>query len=88
MSKTLHIQQRMSQRGIHEEMVKMALNFGKYHGDKIILNRKGIDAFLRELEQMKKKALKIRERGGLVVIEVNNHLITTYSLNSYKRKFH
>ncbi len=88
MAKTRHIQERMSHRGIKQAMVDLVLNFGKPKGDRVILNRKGIDAFLEELEQMKKNALKARERGGLVVVNVNGSLLTTYSLDSYKRSCH
>jgi len=85
MAKTRHIQQRMSHRGIKQAMVDLVLNFGKSKGDKVILNRKGIDAFLLELEKMKKNALKARNKGGLVVVNVDDCLLTTYSLDSYKR---
>jgi len=88
MSKTRHIQQRMSQRGINKAMVEMVVKFGKYQGDKVVFNRKGIDAVLAELEQLKKNALKAREKGGLVVVDVNGLMITTYALNTYKRQFH
>ena len=86
MAKTRHIQKRMSQRGIKESMVELVKAFGVDQGDKSILNRKGCDAVLNELEQMKKDILKIRERGGLVLIENGEILITTYALNSYSRK--
>ena len=85
MCKTRHIQQRMSQRGIKEEMLKIAISFGKKQQDKIILNRKSIDSLLSELEKMKKNAIKLRERGGLMVIDVNDYLVTTYALDSYKK---
>ena len=85
MSNTRHIQQRMSQRGIKQSMVDMVLNFGITKGDKVILNRKGLDNVLNEIEKLKKNALKMREKGGLVVVDVNGELITAYSLNSYKR---
>ena len=40
MSKTRHMQQRMSQRGITSEIIEMLLRFGVSDGDKIILTRK------------------------------------------------
>ena len=85
MSNTRHIQQRMSQRGIKQSMIDMVLNFGVPKGDKVILNRKGIDNILNEIEKLKKNALKMRGKGGLVVVDVNDALVTAYSLNSYKR---
>jgi len=85
MSNTRHIQQRMSQRGIKQSMLDIVLDFGVSQGDKIILNRKGLDKVLKEIEILKKNALKMREKGGLVVVNINDALLTTYSLNSYKR---
>ncbi len=37
MAKTRHIQQRMSQRSIKEEMVNIALTFGSHQREKVIL---------------------------------------------------
>jgi hypothetical protein len=85
MSKTRHIQQRMSQRGIQQSMIDMTLAYGEDHGDKIILNRKGIDCILNEIEKLKKCALNLRKKGGLVVVDVENTLLTTYSLDSFAR---
>ncbi len=58
MSNTRHIQQRMSQRGIKQSMIDMVLNFGIPNGDRVILNRKGLDGILVEIEKLKKSALK------------------------------
>lgn len=88
MAKTRHIQQRMSQRAIQQAMLDMVVKFGKSQGDKVILNRKGIDAVLMELEKLKKQALRAREKGGLVIVGVDDAMITTYALNSYKHKYH
>jgi hypothetical protein len=75
----------MSERGAKQSMIDMAQNFCLTHGDKIILNRKGIDLVLRKIDQFKKDALKMRERGGLVLVDVENSMLTTYALDSFKR---
>lgn len=85
MSKTRHIQQRMSQRGIQQSMIDMTLEYGEPQGDKVILNKKGLDCILKEIEKLKQCALKLRQKGGLVVIDCHNTLITAYALNSYSR---
>ncbi len=41
-----------------------------------------------ELEKLKKQALRAREKGGLVVVGVDDAMITTYALNSYRHKYH
>lgn len=85
MSKTRHIQKRMSQRSIQQSMIDMTLDYGEPHGDKVILNRKGIDCILKEIEKLKKSALNLRKKGGLVVVDVENTLLTAYSLDSFSR---
>lgn len=88
-SKTRHIQARMSHRGINQKMLKMARHYGVKHGDKYILNRKGLDTLIIELRELHKTAIKLRDKGGIVIIE--NELqeqITTYNLDSYKKTLH
>lgn len=85
MAKTRHIQKRLSQRAIKEEMLEVIDKFGAQSGDKTILNRKACDAALTELECLKKNLLKARERGGFVLVNVDDALITAYGLDSYKR---
>lgn len=76
-----HFKQRLSQRGIKHSMMNLVLQFGKQSGDKCVLNRKAIDALLTELEKVKKDVLKMRERGGVVVVKVDDTLITGYGIN-------
>ena len=78
---TEHLKQRLSQRGIKHSMMNLVLQFGKQSGDKCVLNRKAIDALLTELEKVKKDALKMRERGGVVLVKVDDTLITSYGIN-------
>ena len=85
MSKTRHIQKRMAKRSIREAMLKMVETFGVHDGDKQVLNRKGCDAALAELEDVKKNLVKMRERGGLVLVDDGGVKITTYALDSYSR---
>jgi len=65
-------------------MVDLALKYGVEKEDKIILNKKGLQAFLEELKSIQKFAQKMMENGGLVVVESGGTEITTYRLNSYK----
>ncbi|GGB55091.1 hypothetical protein GCM10011502_30060 [Oceanisphaera marina] len=85
MARTKHMQQRMSQRSINQTMLEMTRMFGVEHGDKVVLNRKGIDAVLQEFERLQSTMIKMRERGGVVLIESEGHEITTYGLEGYKR---
>jgi hypothetical protein len=81
MGKTRHIQARMTQRGIREELVHLAMKFGfEHHDGRVILNRKGVQELLGEVERIKRAAQKVLEAGGLVVVAQGEALITTYRL--------
>ena len=86
MSKTRHIQQRMSQRGIKEEMLELVERFGVWQGDKCIVNRKACSTILKEIDTLRKKVIKLQEKGGLVLVHDNGMDITTYPLDSYRRQ--
>ena len=85
MSKTRHIQKRMSQRSISEQMIDIVRLFGWNEGDKTYLNRKGIDVVLIELQKMSQTLQKMRPRGGIVLVESGDVEITTYALDSFKQ---
>jgi hypothetical protein len=81
MGKTKHIQARMTQRGIREELVHLTKKFGfEHHDGKVILNRKGAQELIAELEKIKRAAQKVFETGGLVVVAQGEALVTTYRL--------
>lgn len=85
MAKTRHIHQRMNQRGINSQMLEIVKMFGVGAGDKTILNSKAIDAALDELQKLSKRMQKMKERGGIVLVESGDAEITTYDLDSFKR---
>lgn len=87
MAKTRHFQKRMNQRGINQEVVDIVKKFGFYtaEGDKCVLNKKGIDAALGCLDEHKRKLLKARDKGGVVVVDSGGYDITAYNLDSYDR---
>ena len=83
MSKTRHIQARMSQRGIQQSMIDLTMKYGVEQKDKVILNKEGLTNLLHELQSVQKVAQKMLEKGGLVVVEEGGMKITTFHLNSY-----
>lgn len=85
MSKTRHIQQRMSQRSIRKEMLELVKIFGVDSGDKTILNKRGIDLALKELREISKTMHKMRSRGGMVLVETGEFEITSYAIDSFQR---
>lgn len=86
MSKTRHFQTRMSQRGITGSMLDVVLRFGVPLGDRIQFGRKGVDAALKELDELRKQLLKVRDKGGLVVVEEGGVFLTAYRLDSFSQK--
>ena len=84
MAKTRHIHKRMSQRGVTDRMLKLVSKFGMKSGDKRVLDRKNLDALLRNMDTLRKDLVKLRDKGGLVVIEKDDTQITTYNLNSFQ----
>jgi len=90
MAKTRHIQTRMNQRAIDEELLKLATSFGvaQERGDveKFILGRKSLDATLRRLDRLRGKLVKARDKGGVVLVTGENGVeITTYRVDSFSR---
>ena len=75
MHKSKHFQQRMSQRGISQDMVDLVLSYGEPEGDKVILSRK---ASARLMEAARTLA-KILDKGGLVVVASGDVQLTTYN---------
>ena len=53
---THHVKEKMSQRGIHKELVDVVLIYGKLRKDKVILNNKQIDKVLKKLDKHYRRA--------------------------------
>ena len=83
MAKTRHMQQRMSQRSIQQSWLELVKVFGIDDGDKIRLNRDGIDRVLKEMKDISANLQKMRSRGGIVLVENEGCEITTYAMDSY-----
>lgn len=87
MSKTRHMQSRMSHRGINDELVHLTLQFGVEVGDKTVLSEKQLKTLIEELDHMKSRAVKAIDKGGMVVVSCpeSGTLITTYGLDSFRK---
>ena len=82
MSKTQHIQRRMSQRSIREKNLEMVKLYGRRDGDKIVLNRKACLDVLAGLKDLFATVERMAGRGGMVLVESDEGVqITTYALN-------
>ena len=81
MRKTIHVQQKMSQRGISRQMVDLVLEHGRIEQDKSKLGRDDARELLEEMQQKVKVLKKIIDKGGVTVVSDNNTFITTYNYN-------
>ena len=86
MAKTRHFHKRMGQRGITQCMIDMVCSFGIKRGETKSLDRNNIDELLQSLDKYRKKLINLRDKGGLVVIEVNDELIATYHVDSFNMR--
>lgn len=78
---TLHMDVRMNQRGIKADLVALALNEGRWEGDRCVLDCKAIDSKLKALDQERARLLRARDKGGVVVVEASGQQITTYAVS-------
>ena len=78
---TKHAIARMNQRGISKEMIDLTLEYGSYAKDKVILKSRDIKRLLHKVsKEVKKKLLKILDKGGLVVVLSDDYsVITVYN---------
>lgn len=85
MHETLHINQRVRQRGITKRMIELTLEFGEVQADKIRLGSRRIKKLLKNRKrisrELKRDLLKILDKGGLVVVTTGETLITAYNWN-------
>lgn len=79
MKATKHIQQRMSQRGISQDLVEIVLEHGTPANDRYILDRDHAQEALEAIRRQERLLLKVIDKGGLVVVTEGDHLITTYN---------
>ena len=84
---TKHLGVRMSQRGITGDMIELALAYGENRQDKVVLCRKAAMKLVARLDGAQRAtALKVLDKGGIVVVEKEGILLTTYNLNTFDRR--
>lgn len=85
MCRTRHMQQRMSQRGITSEIVKMAGMFGICNNDRITLTGKNCE-YLSEVPAKFKRTLdKMAQKGGCTVVNRGRSQLTAFRVDSFNR---
>jgi hypothetical protein len=76
----------MNQRGITLDLVELTRTFGVSEQDKIILGKKQLGMLINAARELQKTALKALDKGGIVVVEADGAMITTYGADSYNRR--
>ena len=85
MFSTNHFQARMSQRGLPKKVVDLVLEFGKYEGDKLFLDKKETQRIIYQIDYLRNTLLKVMDKGGVAVVVEDETLITTYNLDKKNR---
>ncbi len=60
---TNHVKHKMSQRGIRKNLLDIALIYGVLKADKVILNKKRCDTFLKKIDNYRRKT---RQKGNQI----------------------
>ena len=87
LAKTHHYGSRISQRGIRETTVELALRHGIRHGKKFVLGKKQIKHLMGEFDQIRKNLCTALDKGGVVVVASDGVLITAYDFDSRKGNY-
>jgi hypothetical protein len=75
-----HAKVRMAQRGIPHGLVGIARKYGRIDGDRWVLDRRAIRECLSELAAERALLMKVMDKGGVVVAEDNDTVITVFNL--------
>lgn len=74
--RTRHIEKRMGQRGISQNMVDLVLHYGEERGaGRVVLNRKSASQLRRDYREL----MRILDKGGVEVVVEEKVLITAYN---------
>jgi len=83
---THHFEHRMNQRGMTRDLIDLALEYGEIEQDRHVLDRKRLQRLLDQHRRIERTILRAMDKGGVVVVEDNGSLITTYTAESYDRR--
>ena len=56
---------------------------GRDERGKLVLNRRDLRSLLNAVRDLQRVVIKALDKGGLVVVETNGALITTYNVDSF-----
>ena len=77
-----HAAERMSQRGISRRLIDFALRHGRIEGNKRVLDRNESRRLIDDLKEELRLAMRVMDKGGIVVVDQSDTLITAYNLGT------
>lgn len=85
MCRTRHMRQRMSQRGITSEIVKMVGIFGICNGDRITMIGMNCEFLSNVPAKFKRTLDKMTQKDGCTAVNRGSSLITAFRVDSFNR---
>jgi hypothetical protein len=76
----------MGQRGIPGRMIELARKHGRIEGDQWVLDRREARAALDQVMAERAALIKVIDKGGVVVVEEDNVVVTTYNITERLRR--
>ena len=77
---------RMGQRGIPGRLIELARKHGRIDGDRWILDLKEARAALDAVMADRSALLKVIDKGGVVVVEEDNTVVTAFNITERLRR--
>lgn len=80
MTYTKHAQTRFAQRGISKSMISIVMDYGyrDHDKDRWTLRTRQVEKIIAQLQEDIRWLKKIQDKGGLTVVETNNHILTAW----------
>jgi hypothetical protein len=64
-------------------LIELVQQHGRDEQGKLVLNRRDLRSLLRAVRDLQRVVIKALDKGGLVVVEAEGNLITTYNFDSF-----
>lgn len=81
-----HARIRMGQRGIPGRMIELARKHGRIEGDQWVLDIREAKAALDQVMAERAALLKVIDKGGVVVVEEDDTVVTAYNITEKLRR--
>jgi len=63
-------------------MIDLVFSCGRDERDRVILDRRGLNRLIGEVDDLRRLLLRTLDKGGIVVVERDGRLITAFTKNS------